>query len=171
LNYFDRPIVDAGPDKETIQDKPVVLTASATGRMLSYKWSPTTYLDNPFVLNPIATPDQDITYTLEATDACNNVVSEQVFIKVLINIRIPNAFSPNGDGVNDLWNVAGLLSYPEADVLIFNRYGSIIYQSKGYQEPWDGKYQGNTIPRGTYYYSIDLNNGTKLYSGALFIID
>jgi gliding motility-associated-like protein len=171
LNYFDKPIVDAGPDKETVQDKPVVLTASATGRMLSYKWTPTTYLDNPFVLNPIATPDQDITYTLEATDACNNVVSEQVSIKVLINISIPNAFSPNGDGVNDLWNVAGLLSYPEADVLIFNRYGSIIYRSKGYQDPWDGKYAGSMLPKGSYYYSINLNNGTSIYSGSVLILD
>lgn len=171
LNYFDRPILDAGPDKKTIQNKPVTLTASASGHMLSYKWSPTTFLDDPFILNPIASPDQDITYTLEVTDACGNVYSDQIFIKVLINISIPNAFSPNGDGVNDSWNIAGLNSYPDADILIFNRFGAILYQSKGYQEPWDGKYQGTAIPSGTYYYSIDLNNGTKTYSGSLFIMD
>jgi gliding motility-associated-like protein len=171
LSYFDKPIADAGPDKITIQDKPIALTASATGHMISYKWSPATFLDDPYILNPISTPDQDITYTLEITDACNSVSTDQVFIKVLKNITIPNAFSPNGDGVNDLWNVAGLDSYPNADVLIFNRYGAIIYQSKGYQEPWDGTYRGTPIPRGTYYYSINLNNGSKLYSGSVFLMD
>lgn len=171
LNYFDVPIVDAGPNKETIQNKPVTLIGSASGYMLSYKWSPPTFLDDPFILNPIASPDQDITYTLEVTDACNNVYSDDVFIKVLKNISIPNAFSPNGDGVNDLWNVAGLDSYPDADILIFSRFGAIIFQGKGNKESWDGKYQGSAIPSGTYYYSIDLNNGTKLYSGSLLVID
>lgn len=171
LSYYDKPSADAGIDKKTIQDKPVVLTGSATGHALSYKWTPTTFLDNPFILNPIATPDQDITYTLEVTDACNYVSSDQVFIKVLKNITIPNAFSPNGDGVNDLWNVAGLDSYLDADILIFNRFGSIIFRSKGYKEAWDGKYLGNALARGTYYYSIDLNNGTQLYSGSILIID
>lgn len=171
LSYFDKPLVDAGVDKKTIQDKPIALTASATGHLLTYKWSPSTFLNDPFILNPIATPSDDITYTLEVRDACNNISSDQVFIKVLKNISIPNAFSPNNDGVNDLWNIGGLNSYPEADILIFNRNGAIIYRSKGYDVPWDGKYNGSIIPKGSYYYSIDLNNGTKLYSGSVLIID
>jgi gliding motility-associated-like protein len=164
-------MVEAGPDKKTIQNEPVTLVASASGYMLSYKWSPATFLDDPFVLNPTASPDQDITYTLEVTDACGNMYSDDVFIKVLKNISIPNAFSPNGDGVNDLWNVVGLDSYPNADIVVFSRFGNILFQSKGNKEPWDGKYRGNAIPNGTYYYSIDLNNGTKTYSGHLLIID
>ena len=171
IGFLDGPNVDAGQDKEIMQDRPIVLNASASGNSLSYKWIPDTFLDNPNVLNPIATPNRDMIYTLEVTDACNKVASDQVNIKVLTNIRIPNAFSPNGDGINDLWNVAGLDSFPNADVLIFNRNGAIIYQSKGYQEPWDGTYRGTSIPKGTYYYSIDLNNGTKLYSGSVFLID
>jgi gliding motility-associated-like protein len=171
IGFLDGPTVDAGQNKEVMQDRPIALNGSASGNSLTYKWIPDTFLDNPNVLNPIATPNRDMIYTLEVTDACNKVASDQVFIKVLINIRIPNAFSPNGDGVNDLWNVAGLDSFPDADVLIFNRNGTIIYQSKGYQEPWDGTYRGAPISRGTYYYSIDLNNGTKLYSGSVFLMD
>lgn len=170
LSYFDKPSVDAGPDKQTIQDKPVSLMASSSGHLLSYKWSPATFLNDPFILNPIASPEYDITYTLEVTDGCNNVATDAVFIKVLKNIKVPNAFSPNGDGINDFWNVAGLDSYPDADVLIFNRLGTIIFQSKGYKVPWNGQYRGTDLDQGTYYYSIDLKNDTNLYSGSLLLI-
>ncbi|SDL80503.1 gliding motility-associated C-terminal domain-containing protein [Daejeonella rubra] len=170
LNRIDKPIVDAGVDKNTIQNKPVSLEGTSVGNNLTYQWIPSTYLDDPFKLNPIATPLEDITYTLQVTDECNNVITDEVFVKVYKEISIPNTFSPNNDGVNDLWNIIGLTSYPESKIKVFNRYGNEIFLSSGYENPWDGRYLGSELSPGVYYYMIDLNNGTKLISGSVLIV-
>jgi gliding motility-associated-like protein len=170
LNRVDKPIVGAGEDKSTIQNKPVGLTGTAVGNNLTYQWIPSTYLDDPFKLNPITTPLEDISYTLQVRDECNNIIFDEVFVKVYKEINIPNAFSPNNDGVNDVWNVIGLSSYPGSELKIFIRYGNIIFESIGYENPWDGQYQGSPLSPGVYYYTIDLNNGTKLSSGSVLIV-
>jgi gliding motility-associated-like protein len=85
---------------------------------------------------------------------------------------VPNAFSPNGDGVNDIWNIKYLESYANATVTVFNRYGSIIYYSaKGYSQPWSGQLNGSDLPMGTYYYIIDpKTKGRKPIAGNVTII-
>ena len=85
-------------------------------------------------------------------------------------ITIPNAFTPNGDGINDVWNIKSLIDYPSCLVSIFTRYGSMIYQSRGYAKPWDGVYNGSVLPTGTYYYIIDLQNGQPPLSGYVALI-
>lgn len=85
-------------------------------------------------------------------------------------VQIPNAFTPNGDGINDIWNIKDLVDYPACTVSIYTRYGSLIYESKGYSKPWDGTYNGSPAPSGTYYYIINLQNGIKPLSGYVSII-
>jgi len=85
-------------------------------------------------------------------------------------IAIPNAFTPNGDGINDVWNIKSLIDYPSCLVSIFTRYGSMIYQSRGYARPWDGFYNGSQLPAGTYYYIINLQNGQPPFSGWVALI-
>jgi gliding motility-associated-like protein len=83
---------------------------------------------------------------------------------------IPNAFSPNGDGINDTWQIEYLESYPGTTVDIFNRYGQKVFSSVGYTKPWDGKYNGKVLPVGTYYYVINPKNGRSTMSGSVTII-
>jgi len=83
---------------------------------------------------------------------------------------IPNAFTPNGDGINDTWNIKYLASYPLCTVDIFNRYGEKLYSSIGYTVPWDGKYKGTDLPAGTYYYVINPQKGSNILSGYVTII-
>ena len=85
-------------------------------------------------------------------------------------VAIPNAFTPNGDGINDVWNIKSLIDYPSCLVSIFTRYGSLIYQSRGYAKPWDGVYNGSPLPTGTYYYIINLQNGQQPLSGYVALI-
>ncbi|TSJ38893.1 T9SS type B sorting domain-containing protein [Mucilaginibacter corticis] len=85
-------------------------------------------------------------------------------------IRISNAFTPNGDGINDLWEISSLNIYPQCLVCIYNRYGNLIYRSEAYAKPWDGTYKDQQLPTGTYYYVIDLKDGTKPLAGPLTLI-
>ncbi|MFN9855902.1 MAG: IPT/TIG domain-containing protein, partial [Bacteroidota bacterium] len=84
--------------------------------------------------------------------------------------EISNAFSPNGDGINDVWLVNFLQDYPNATVQIVNRYGQIVFFSNGYAQPWDGKFKGQALPVGTYYYLINLRNGKPTIAGSVTII-
>ena len=83
---------------------------------------------------------------------------------------MPTAFTPNGDGVNDTWNIKYLDQYPNATVEVFNRYGERVYFSNKYPVPWDGTYKGANLPAGTYYYIINPNSGRKALSGYVAII-
>ncbi len=83
---------------------------------------------------------------------------------------IYDAFSPNGDGTNEVWNIRGIQSYPNCVVKVFNSWGTQVFSSKGYTQPWDGTLDGKSLPAGTYYYIIDLGPGEKKYSGTVNII-
>ncbi|MDF2432967.1 MAG: hypothetical protein JWP44_2598 [Mucilaginibacter sp.] len=85
-------------------------------------------------------------------------------------VVVPSAFTPNGDGINDTWNIKYLESYPNCLVEIYNRYGEKVYSSNGYGIPWDGTHKGASLPVGTYYYIIDLKVNSKVLSGYVAII-
>ncbi|MEX1002805.1 MAG: PKD domain-containing protein [Crocinitomicaceae bacterium] len=95
-----------------------------------------------------------------------NTVTEE------INLLIPNAISPNGDGKNDVWKLAFIdLVNPEAEIVIVNRWGQTVFQSIGYSDPWDGTFNGELVPEGNYYYVIKLSdNEEDIYQGALLVL-
>jgi gliding motility-associated-like protein len=170
VTVFAMPSVDAGPDKFVLEGGNSVLLASASGNNLNYVWSPSSYLNNPDILQPVVTPAGDITYTLTVTSADGCKSSDQVFVKVLKTPTIPNTFSPNGDGVHDTWQIQYLESYPGCTVEIYNRYGQMVFRSVGYSKPWDGTLKGKPLPAGTYYYIINPKNGRKQMAGFVDII-
>jgi len=84
--------------------------------------------------------------------------------------QLTNAFSPNGDGINDTWELPFLASFTNCRVQIFDRYGRLLFTSNGYSRPWDGTTNGRAAPVGTYYYVIDLRNGEKPISGYVVLL-
>jgi gliding motility-associated-like protein len=165
------PVVNAGADKSMVKGNTVQLDGKISGSDYTYAWTPAIGLDNATKLSPEVTPTQTTTYTLTATSnqGCGTA-SDQVTVTVFENLVIPNTFTPNGDGVNDLWDIAGLDSYPDATLSIFNRYGAKLYYSVGYPKPWDGTYKNAPLPIGTYYYLIDRKNNFPLLSGWVLIV-
>jgi gliding motility-associated-like protein len=119
---------------------------------------------------PLATATDDITYLLTLTGIGDCAVSDTVFLRVLKGPEIPNAFSPNGDGINDVWRIKYLEFYSEATVQIFNRYGQLVYLTTGYGVPWDGNFKGTPLPIGTYYYIINPKNGREIMKGSVTIV-
>jgi gliding motility-associated-like protein len=146
------------------------LPATANGFGLTYKWSPATGLSRDDILNPIVKPEVDGKYTLTVTSSDGCVVVDEVFVKVLNEFSPPNTFSPNGDGVNDVWNIKYLDSYPRAQIEIFTRNGIRVYYNRGFYVPFDGNYHNQPLPVGVYYYIINPNTGGMKISGHLTII-
>jgi len=170
ITVYPTPTADAGRDLILLEGESVLINATASADNLSYKWTPSTGLDLDNVLKPVSTATDNITYTLTVTTGNDCQVVDQVYIKVLKKLNIANAFTPNGDGVNDTFQIKYLESYPGNTVDIYNRYGEKVYSSVGYGVPWDGRYKGTDLPAGTYYYIINPKNGRKTVSGSVTII-
>jgi len=169
INVLKKAIANAGSNKVIFEGQSVKLTATQQYGNIFY-WTPTTGLSDPNILQPIANPVDDITYTLHvnSTNSCG-IDSSSVFVKVYKKITIPNTFSPNNDGINDNWDIDALITYPDCLLLVFDRYGGQVFKSVGYSKPWNGKYNGELLPAGTYYYVLDLKNNTPKISGWVFI--
>lgn len=125
---------NAGGDKKLFLGQSVTLKGNATGDNITYLWSPIDYLDDPTKLNPIATPPNDITYTLTVNSNCN-VSTDDVFVKVYPKIEIPNTFTPNGDGINDTWNIPSIAAFTNPKLKVVNRNGQLVFESSNPQ-PW-----------------------------------
>jgi gliding motility-associated-like protein len=124
------------------------------------------------VLAPVVTPPSQQSYNLSITDKLTKcTASDSVTVFIITEVEVPNAFSPNGDGVHDVWQIGGLAGYVNASLEVYNRYGQLVFASKnGYTNPWDGTYQGKPVPFGTYYYVLDLKNGKPILTGSVTII-
>ncbi|MGV3545519.1 MAG: gliding motility-associated C-terminal domain-containing protein, partial [Pedobacter sp.] len=112
-------------------------------------------------------------YILNITDGNGCAVqSEEIDFTQLEEtiLKIPNAFTPNGDSVNDLWEIKGMENYPDAEFSIFNRNGNVVFRSRGYDRPFDGTHNGKQLPVGVYFYKINLNTECGVLSGSLTII-
>lgn len=164
------PTANAGPDLVLLEGGQVTIKATATGSNLTYQWTPSTALDHADVLNPVARPTSDINYRLIVTNSSGCTAASEIVVHVLKTPVIPNTFTPNGDGVNDTWEIKYLSTYQNNTVQVYNRYGERLYSSIGYSVPWDGNYRGASLPPGTYYYIIDPKNGRKIISGSVTII-
>jgi len=112
-------------------------------------------------------------YTLQVTDKFGCVVTtESIDFTQLENkvLQVPNTITPNGDGTNDTWKIAGAGNYPEAEFFVFNRNGDKVFYSKGYIKDFDGTDNGKPLPVGVYYYLIDLKIDCGKLSGSLTIL-
>lgn len=151
------PTVNAGNGSVIALGQDAQLSGTVSNNA-NYTWSPTTYLQNSSSLTPtVVMPQETIVYTLTASAGEGCSASDTVTITVLGEcIKVKNAFTPNGDGVNDTWRVYDTYScLANVRVQVFNRYGSRVFQSQNYRNDWSGTYNGQPLPDATYYYVID----------------
>ncbi len=85
-------------------------------------------------------------------------------------VTLYDAFSPNGDGKNEVWNIGNINEFPDCVVKIYNTWGKLVFTSDGYPEPWDGKNNGKDLPAGTYFYIINLGGENETYTGSVNIV-
>jgi gliding motility-associated-like protein len=158
--------VEAGNDVSIFSAETTQLVAVANQQPTGVLWTPALGLSATNVLNPVASPEETTTYTVEVTSAEGCLATDNVTVTVVpICINLRNAFTPNGDGINDfflVYNSFNCLS--KVTINVFNRYGNKVYESKDYRNNWDGTYKGKPVPDGTYYAVVDyyLINGKKI---------
>ncbi len=115
-------------------------------------------------------PDE---YSLTVTDqnGCSVDTTIQIDAEKEICIDVPTAFSPNGDGINDVWNIKDLnYYYPDCIIEVYNRWGMLLFSSKGYSTPWNGFDKKYKLPFDSYHYIIDLNVGYLPLTGQVTIL-
>ncbi len=134
-----------------------IIIGNADPYFSSWLWTPPDYLDNPWLATPIARPVDDITYYVTTTDTLGRTHIDSVSISVELcnlppEIIIPNVITPNGDGINDIFNYQND-EFWDVKTQIFNRWGQLVFSGEG-SERWDGTFQGNQVSDGVYFYQI-----------------
>jgi len=105
-------------------------------------------------------------------DLSNNMASVTTYPT---DFFIPEGFSPNGDNINDLFVIRGIVNYPNNKLIIYNRWGNKVYAVSPYLNTWDGqstnglRVGGNELPTGTYFYLLDLGDGSDTIKGTIYL--
>lgn len=156
------PVVNAGDGVTIVKGVTATVggnpTSSGGTPPYDYSWLPLNGLDDPTIPNPVALPAQTTWYTITVTTADGCIGSDSVEVTVVPLIEYISGFTPNGDGINETWQIDYVEQFPDIDVEIYNRWGQLLFKSHGYTTPWDGTFNGEPLPIGTYYYIIVLNH-------------
>ena len=170
VNVLKKPVVNAGPDKIIVSGQSTQLNGMVTGNDGSFEWSPPNFINNVQILNPIVNPPADALYILTAgANKCGSA-NDSVTVKIYQGIFIPSAFSPNGDNLNDTWNIPSLQAYPLHELFVFDRYGQIVFERKNTNTAWNGKFNNLQLPSGAYTYLINLKNGLQVIRGSVLLV-
>jgi gliding motility-associated-like protein len=171
FTVYPYPVVNAGPDRRVLEGSFVKMQPQVSGDDLQYLWTPSLYLTNNRILAPMAQYiKDDITYKLTVTGRGGCPKSDDVLIKVLKNLKIPNTFTPNNDGINDKWAIQYLDDYANCRVQVFTRTGQKVFESQGIYKAWDGTFNGKPLPFDTYYYIIEAGDGRDPVTGYVTIV-
>ena len=170
VNINQPPVADAGMDQTFIPGSIVQLDGEGFGNNVTYSWNPPVGLSDPTTEDPVATPSETTTYELVVTDDAGCVDTSYVTITIVPGIIFPNGITPNGDGLNDTWNIQYIEQYEDPVVEIYNRWGQLLFRSVGYISQWDGTYNDEPLPVGTYYYVIELGGGLEPLTGPITIM-
>jgi gliding motility-associated-like protein len=165
--------ITASPDQTIDAGQTVQLDVSGGGTQ--FQWTPPQWLSDPAIRNPVSTPQDDISYIVRATNATGCFDSDTVFIKVrpVDSIYVPNAFTPNNDGLNDLFKPIIGIRFTLDDFRIFNRWGQRVFSTRQKDYGWNGKTGGTEQPAGMYVWYLmarDKNGKQVKLKGTVVLI-
>ncbi|PAC26727.1 hypothetical protein BWI92_25065 [Flectobacillus sp. BAB-3569] len=170
ISLKKEPIIKVNPTRASIyKGQSILISVESSESNTLFSWSPNKWISNINSQNPEFTPQQSTTYTCVAETEGMCPVKSEIDISVIQSLLIPSAFTPNQDGHNDIWYIVGTEQFEEIEVSIFNRWGNLIFYSRGYKDPWDGKFNGEDLPSDTYTYQIKKGSLDEnyVYSGTV----
>lgn len=157
MTVYQTPVIRLTPDTVIAGGSSMQLNPTITGQILSYQWNPVNSLSNPYIPDPEAAPAGNTTYELQviAADGCS--ASAKEVVKVFYELRMPNAFTPNGDGKNDQFRAPPALGVGVLRFSVYDRWGSLVFTTSS-NDGWDGNMNGKSQPAGTYVWMIEYYN-------------
>lgn len=166
------PVVDAGQGAEILTGTPYQLQATASNDVVRWDWSPSKYLSCLNCAAPLATPLEPMNYTVTVYNSQGCIAYDTVSIKLFCSesrIFIPNAFTPNKDGLNDVFSIRGQGISLINRFRIYNSWGTLIFERTNLRindrnAGWDGRYKGEMVPMGTYVYIVEMSCNEKTFS-------
>ncbi|NIG53288.1 PKD domain-containing protein [Chitinophaga sp. Cy-1792] len=175
------PIVNAGPDLTASTGSILPLAVTGSEDITQVRWTPQADLSCYTCLNPTATPKNDVTYFVEVTNQYGCKSTDDVSIKLLCdnaNIFIPNTFSPNRDGVNDIFYIRGRGVKEVRSFKIFNRWGQLLFERYNFNpddisKGWDGTFKGQVLTPDVYVYFAEVicdKGGDGLLKGNITLL-
>ena len=165
------PFIEAGPDREVSWLDEVRLLGSTAGT--GAYWTPAENVDCDTCLTPVLTVLEPGWYVLTASDSTGCSGQDSTYVDVFYPVYVPNSFTPDGDGINDVFKVEGedLRGFW---MKVFNRWGEVIFESADPEEPWLGNVDGGDhyAPDGIYFYQvrIEQEGGPLLLEGHVFLL-
>ena len=171
VNVSPIPFVNAGLDFWMKYGEPITLNASTNAS--NFYWESTSWISCNTCLNPQINPDETTLYVLNVADSIGCLNSDTVEVKINGSIYVPNTFTPNGDGINDKFEIKGE-NIKSFELWIYNRWGEEIYRSLEMNDFWDGNYGGNKCKVDSYIWVIeflDFNNNFKSINGHINLIE
>ncbi len=170
-----QPKVNAFAGNDTIASKDLPHQLHGSGG-INYLWSsPTATFNNPLSQNPTTVLNNDANIFLQVKDAAGCIGYDSVFIKVYEGPKyyVPTAFSPNGDGLNDVFRVIPSGIATTVYFRVFNRYGQLVFETNQFLKGWDGTFNGAASPQGTYVWilkGVDRNNKPVEMKGSVILV-
>jgi gliding motility-associated-like protein len=178
IDVFNVPILYSGPDSISVPSGGSTQLVANEG-FASYLWDAVQFLDNPISRTPNFAPLEiegfefiDRYYYIIGTSFDGCEVTDSVYLSVAGILSIPLAFTPNGDGAHDFWDIKNAEYYPDIIIQVFNRWGQKVFESKGYadNQRFDGTRNGKPLPSGTYYYVIHTSKYSLGITGSVTIV-
>jgi len=151
----------------------VQLNASVSPAPAQFTWTPDSTLNNATTLSPVATPKQTTTYDLKVFSDKGCEAEKTFEIEVIPRIVIPNAFTPNSDGKNDVFRAIYGSDIFHVHLAIFDRWGLLVFEDNGSHKTWDGSYDGKPLSAGTYawiFQYIDAVGAARVLKGTVLLI-
>lgn len=169
-NEYSSTIVFSGGSTNTSYDwinnnTSIGLAANGTGDINSFQGT-----------NTSANPEEAVVTVTASNNGCQgDSTTFNIVVNKCFDFNIPEGFSPNGDNINDFFVIRGIEQFPDNSFVVFNRWGAKLFEASPYQNNWDGKSTmgvvlgGEELPVGTYFYILDLGDGTDAYKGTIYL--
>jgi len=162
IEVYETPTADfeAVPPESILEDKEAIINfadSSSSMDVLTYEWnfgdgSGASTQSSPSHIYTEA-GEYTVTLDIETNNGCLDHTEKMITIHPDFVVYTPSGFSPNGDGLNDVFEVKGI-GLKKFKLQVFSRWGELVFESDNIEDQWDGKYNGEFVPTGTYVYTI-----------------
>jgi gliding motility-associated-like protein len=172
INVNELPLIKIPAEIIIEPGSSVQLNPQVTGIILNTLWSPSQGLNNPLIINPIASPRTTTAYTIKVMTVNGCTSEAKTTVVVYKRLLMPNAFTPNGDGLNDVFRIPAGTTMSLTDFSVFDRWGNLIFKTNNIYQGWNGRRSNFLLPSGNYVYTITGNDprGKVFVKGTVLLV-